>query len=320
MKNSLKVKPLLICIGAILALSAVGILLGSGKIDWSDWTHDVLLRFRLCRVAAALLVGAALSLAGMVYQAIFRNPLADAYVLGVSNGAAVGAIIVFLCGAATLPFLLPMGAFLGGIQALLLVLALAGGNSAEGTERLLLAGIVVGAVLSSISVFLVSQADVMELASVTWWTLGDLQAVAPQTLLPLACALLAFAIATRFYANDLNALALGDETALALGVRVAAVRLLLLTGASLLAAWCVAAVGIISFVGLIVPQVVRRLWGSDQRHCVLPTILCGACFLLLCDLLSKLSSPIRPIPIGVLTACVGGVFLLYALRRRRMPE
>lgn len=274
--------------------------------------------FRLVRLGGGVLVGAALALAGMLFQTLFRNPLADSYLLGVSHGSALGAAGFLLWVTAFLPpQWMPLFAFLGGVAALALVLRLSGRD--DSPQRLILHGVVVSAILSGILVCLLSQSDVVELAGITWWMLGDLQSVPPEMLPLLGIGTALLAIFTLFWSNGLDALSLGEENARALGVPVSLMRWCLLAGGALLAALCVSTAGILSFVGLIVPHALRQLLGASSRRLLLPVLLGGAAFLTFCDLLSTLSHPVRPIPVGVLTALAGGVFLLAALHRRTQP-
>ncbi len=298
-----------------LLLGTLGMALGS---DGFSWPEGILLSYRLCRVLAGFLGGAALAFSGSLFQNLFRNPLADAYLLGVSQGAALGAAACLLWGGALLAPWLPLGAFLGGFSALLLTLALAGGRN-DSPEPLLLNGIVAGALLSGLLLCLLSRATSDQLAGVTWWMLGDLQAVPPVALSILGVALGLALLLAAYWSREINALALGDDWALSLGVRPLPIRLALLGCGALLVALCVSSMGIISFVGLLVPQTLRRMLGGDFHRLLLPTALGGGAFLQLCDLLAKGLDPVRPLPVGVLTALAGGIFLLVALHGRRCP-
>ncbi len=299
--------------GLCLVLGLTGLVLGDGGVSWPQ---GILFSYRLGRVLAGFLGGASLALAGFLFQTLFRNPLADAYLLGVSQGAALGAACCLLLGGPLLAPWLSLGAFLGGAGALLLTLGL-GRRESTSPEGLLLHGIVGGALLSGALLCLLSRANSTQVAGVTWWMLGDLQAVPPLALGLLAGALLLISLLVFFWGNALNALALGDSWAQSLGIPPTRIRLTLLPLAALLVALCVSSMGIISFVGLLVPQGLRRLLGGDARKSLLPILLGGGAFLQLCDLLAKLADPVRPLPVGVLTSLAGGIFLLAALRRRR---
>ena len=272
-------------------------------------------RFRLWRLFAALVIGGALSVAGGLFQTIFRNPLASPYTLGVSSGAATGAAVPLLLGLGMA--FVPWFAFGGALLTLVLVLFFSG-LGRRGSESLLLSGVIAGTILSSLLIYLISIADSDELLGVTWWMLGDLQAISPRGGVLLAALSAVSLIFIRCEANDLNALALGDEGAVACGVNVRRLRLLMVIVATLLTALSVSLAGIIGFVGLVVPHITRKIWGANQRRLPLFTFLCGAFFLALCDFISRWLNPVRQTPIGVVTACLGGsIFLILLLRNRR---
>jgi iron complex transport system permease protein len=269
--------------------------------------------FYLFRDMLAFLVGSALALSGAVFQGIFRNPLADPYILGISSGAAVGAAAVFvLAPAVLLAVLVPAGALSGALAALALVLLISGSGS---TEKLLLSGVVTGVIVSSVLICLVSFSNSEQLAGVTWWILGDLQGGNIYSCSLLAAVDLSCLVLFRFFANDLNALALGDDDAALRGVPVRKVRFMFVFASSLLASLCVSLAGIIGFAGLIVPHITRLSVGSDHRKNLLPVFFSGGIFLLICDLIARLLSVTREIPVGVVTSCIGGGIFLYLLAR-----
>ncbi len=278
--------------------------------------HGVSLwRFRLWRFFAAMVIGGALSVAGGLFQTIFRNPLASPYTLGVSSGAATGAAVALLLGWGM--SFVPWFAFCGALLTLALVLFFSG-LGRRGSEVLLLSGVFAGTILSSLLIYLISIADSDELLGVTWWMLGDLQAISPRGGILLSVLSVFSLLVVRCDANALNALALGDEGAAACGVNVRFLRLRMVLVATLLTALSVSLAGIIGFVGLVVPHIVRKLWGANQRRLPLLTFICGAFFLAICDCISRWLNPVRQTPIGVVTACIGGtVFLALLLRRRR---
>ena len=313
MKNS---RPQLLTLAALAA--AVILLLLSARGGISQPGAEVLFRFRLFRSLLGFLVGGSLALSGEVFQAVFRNPLADPYILGISSGAAVGAAAVFVFVPAGLLFLcVPAGALAGALATLGAVLVISG--NARSADRLLLSGVVTGIIVSSLLIYLVSISDSVQLAGVTWWILGDLQGGSPGLVGALGGLAAAALIAGRFFANELNALAVGDEEAAVRGVPVRKMRLVFVILASLLASSGVAAAGIIGFVGLVMPHIVRLLAGSDHRRILLPVFLAGGCFLQLCDLLSALLSGTKEMPVGVISSCTGGVLFLVLLSRGRRP-
>ena len=262
-------------------------------------------------------MGGALALSGLTFQGIFRNPLADPYILGISSGAAAGAACVFVfCPEKWLFFLVPCGAFAGAMLTLGAVLLISGAGRSS-TERLLLSGVVTGVVVSSLLIYLISISNSDQLAGVTWWMLGDLQGSSELSTFVFALFCAGILAGVRFFANELNALALGDEEASLRGVSVKKLRLFFVLAGSLLAALCVAVSGIIGFAGLVVPHMVRLLFGSDHRRTVLPVFIFGGCFLQACDLAAALFSRVREMPVGVTTSCIGGIVFLLILSKRR---
>ena len=296
-------------------LAAAFLLPGLNLIFSGCRLNDPLFSFLLHRGIMAFLIGGALALSGLIFQGIFRNPLADPYILGISSGAAVGAAAVFVFAPVLLlVILVPAGAFAGALATLAAVLFISGtGNSS--TERLLLSGVVTGVIVSSILICLVTLSNAEQLAGVTWWMLGDLQggnAVSIGVLF-LICVLMLCVF--RYFANDLNVLSLGDDEAALRGVHVRKIRLLFVLGGAFLSSICVALAGIIGFVGLIVPHIIRLLNGSDHRKNLLLTFTAGGFFLQLCDLAALWLSGTREIPVGVTSSCIGGGIFLFLLAR-----
>lgn len=267
---------------------------------------------RMFRMCTALTVGASLALAGTLFQAVLRNQLAEPFILGISGGASVGAALIFIIGLHTLGFLLlPAGAFLGAIVMLLLVIRI------SRNRNLLLSGVIAGTIANSLLMYLLSIAQNDELAGLTWWTLGDLQSADLLLLIPAAVTLAVSAVFLAFSSRMLDALSLGDEQAFYLGVSPRKAAVLFISIGALLAANTVALAGIIGFCGLVVPHTVRRLYGSSHRKMLIPATLWGGAFLMFCDILSRIASPGREIPIGVITAFIGGPFFLILLNSRR---
>jgi len=305
---------------AVLVLGAAVGPDGVGFPDWHTRLGRALLRLRLYRVGAGLAVGGGLSVAGVVLQAVLRNPLADPYVLGVSGGGALGAAAVILLGAASSSALaLPAGAFVAAALTLVLVYVVAsrGAGGAPSVYGLILSGSIVSAMASSLLMVLVSLADVEGLHSVVWWMLGSLQvASGPLLAVCAACTLAAVALCLGL-ARELNALTLGREMAHHLGVRTDLAVALALGAATLAAASAVALAGLIGFVGLVVPHAVRPLTGADHRRLVPVAAVAGGVFLVGCDALARLALAPVEIPAGVITALSGGPFFLVLLRRRK---
>ncbi len=320
MKNSFPVWLLLLftplVLGACLLAGAAGV----GALDWSAAWGAAIFQLRAQRVAAGFVIGAGLSCSGVILQALLRNPLADPYVLGISSGAGLGASLAIVSGlAATIAGLLPASAFLAALLTLGAVVLVASGSrrTVPSVYGLLLSGVIVSAMCSSALMLIISLAPVEGLHSITWWMLGSLQVVSAP-LLMISAALITLGILGAWWlARDLNALTLGREMAHHLGIRAGAAAGLGLALATLTTAAAVGLAGLIGFVGLIVPHLMRSLVGPDHRRLVPAAALAGGWFLVLCDALARtVLAPIE-IPVGVITALIGGPFFLVLLRRRR---
>ena len=300
---------------ARLSLAEVfrALVLGEG----SDATRDIVLGVRLPRVALGLLVGAALATAGAVFQALLRNPLADPYVLGVSGGAALAGIAVLALGdVIALPTQsVPIAAFLGGIVATGLLYWVSGGRGGSGPTGLLLTGVVFNAVASAGIVFLASIAGFFEGSRIFLWLIGQLSAVEVDAAGLVAASVAVGLTVACVLARSLNLLALGDESASELGVPVDAHRRALLLATSLMVGAAVSVSGLIGFVGLIVPHALRLVIGSDHRLLVPATAITGAGFLVLSDTLARSMMDGRELPVGAVTALLGGPLFILLLRR-----
>ncbi|MCH2172579.1 iron ABC transporter permease [Myxococcota bacterium] len=298
-----------------IALSQVLAALSGGEVEPA--TADIVLRVRLPRAALAMGVGASLSVSGVLFQALLRNPLADPYVLGVSGGAALGGIVVLSLGAGVgLGYqAVPPAAFVGAVATAVLLFAVAGGRGRLSATHLLLTGVVFNAFASAAIVFLASLSGLSEGASIFLWLIGNLSAarvdvvgwVVAFLFLGLACAMP--------LARGLNLLTLGEESAQQLGVDVEKHKRVLLGGTSLMVGAAVAAAGLIGFVGLIVPHGLRLMVGPDHRLLIPSSALAGAAFLVVCDTAARTLFDGRELPVGAITALVGGPLFLWLLRR-----
>ncbi len=281
---------------AVACLLAAGLsILPGGAVSGQalfEPASAMILELRLWRLLLGATVGAALGVAGLIMQAVLRNPLADPYVLGLSAGGGLGTAL----------------ASLGVVLAL-------GRGTRGGPATLLLAGVTWSALCSSVLMLLVTRFDRPGLHSLIWWFLGDLQVHRP----PLAVAAALFALvgigATTALVRPMPILSLGDDLAAHLGLRPTAARRMLLVLATLLAGTCVAAAGVIGFVGLVVPHAARRLVGAGHRWLVPATALLGAAWVTLADALGRLLSYPREVPVGLLCALAGAPFFLLLLRR-----
>jgi iron complex transport system permease protein len=279
---------------------------------------DIVRRIRLPRVAAAALVGASLSLAGVCFQALLRNPLADPFVLGISGGAALAGVAVLSLGAAigVGAGLVPLAAFAGALGATALLFGVAGWRGRLSATTLLLTGVVFNAFASAAIVFLASIGGMSEGTSIFLWLIGTLSAAPPHLLAALAGLLAAGLACALPLARALDLLALGEDTAAQLGVAVERAKRLLLLATALVVGGAVSVSGLIGFVGLIVPHALRLLFGPDHRLLVPASVLGGGAFLVACDTVARTLLPGRELPVGAITALVGGPLFLLLLRRQ----
>ena len=304
-----------------LLLTAVCVLVGPHGFSWPDTTTPMgraIFQLRLYRVAAGFIVGGGLACSGAVLQALLRNPLAEPYILGISGGGALGAAVVIVSGLAAVHVgAVPAGAFVVALATLALVYALASQGGTTSVYGLILSGVVVSSMLSSLLMLLLSLSDIQGLHTIIWWMLGNLQASSGMMLLACGgCVLVSFAIVWLF-SRELNALTLGRDMAHHLGVRTERVVALALAAATLAAAASVALAGMIGFVGLIVPHAMRQMIGADHRRLLPMCLIAGGVFLVVCDTVARVVLAPVELPVGVITALTGGPFFLVLLRRRK---
>ncbi|WP_456411326.1 FecCD family ABC transporter permease [Oceanithermus sp.] len=327
----------LLLLGTLALAVVLGVMVGAvplpgGHVVTALWNglsgqgyDPIVWQIRLPRVLMAVLVGAALGTAGAVYQGLFRNPLADPYLMGAASGAAFGAALALsltgsLSGAYAhtvaerWPASVPLFAFAGAVGAVVLAVVLAGGVARR--YNLILAGVVVGSVLIGLTTYLMMM-DADRVRAVFSYTLGNLAFSGWPDVHRLAAYLAVALLPLFFFGRALNALQLGDAVAHTLGLPLAAVKASLILGATLATAAAVAQVGIIGFVGLIVPHTMRRLVGEDYRSLLPASALGGAVLLVFADLLARVLVRPAELPVGVVTTMLGGPFFLYLLRRQR---
>lgn len=280
----------------------------------------IVLRLRLPRVLVAMVVGAALSLAGGTMQGLFKNPLADPYIVGVSSGAAVGAALAMVAGlgwSIVGGFAIPLAAFIGGISSLILVYSLASSGGRVSTLSLLLAGIAVSTFLGAL-VSLIVFFSGQQLQQVVFWMMGGFTGrrwIHVYSVLPL---LLLGGAVIIWHSRDLDALAMGDEQAHYMGIEVEKVKRRLLWASALITAGAVSVSGLIGFVGLVVPHSMRLIGGPIHRWLLPASALAGAIFLASADLLARVVLAPIELPVGLVTALAGGPFFLYLLKKRRL--
>ena len=292
-------------------------LTGSG----TESHYYIVQELRLPRTLLALMVGGGLATAGATFQALLRNPLAEPYILGISGGAAVGAVSVLALGVvAAGSWALPLAAFAGALVAIALVFGVAASTDRRMDVRvLLLAGVVVGAFFSACIALVLSLSEAPVVRSAVLWMMGSLSGADWRSVGMAAAYTLPATLLLLGMARGLNAMSIGEETATYLGVEVEWLKRTSYGVASLLAAATVAVAGIIGFVGLIIPHAVRLLVGSDHRVLLPLAFLAGAAFLALADVLARTLLAPTEIPIGVVTAFVGVPIFLVLLRRSLQP-
>lgn len=276
--------------------------------------QTIVWRIRLPRVLLAAEVGATLSLGGLIFQALLRNPLAEPYILGISGGSAVGAISGILLGLPRFPGV-SATAFAGSMATLALVLMLSSGRHILKKDTLLLAGVMVNAFCSAMILFLISLTQDSRLHNIIFWLMGDLSLsdmgqVQLLALLLAPCFILAFLLS-----HAMNLLLMGKETAMVLGVNIKAVTLTLLVATSFMISATVAQCGLLGFVGLVIPHLLRLMLGPDHRILVPACILVGATYMVGCDLLARIVPRQGELPVGVITAMIGAPVFIFLLRR-----
>jgi iron complex transport system permease protein len=288
--------------------------LGTSQCGLANDQYDILFQIRLPRILLAAAVGGSLATAGASYQALLRNPLAEPYLLGVSNGAAVGTMVALVFFGAN-EWSRPVLAFAGALIATLAVYQLARGRTGATPERLILAGVIVTTFLSSVIVFVTTLMDATRIRSFTFWLLGDLSGTT-KTLLPVALGIAVLGtIALTLNARSLNLLMLGERDAFDLGVEVGRVRVVVFVVASLLVGSSVAASGSVGYVGLVVPHLVRLSLGSDNRISIPAAALGGALFVIVADTVARTIIAPRELPVGAITALIGAPLFIYLLKR-----
>jgi iron complex transport system permease protein len=290
---------------------------GAVEVTWSAGRDNIVWEVRLPRVILGAIVGASLSLVGAALQSVTRNPLADPHLLGISSGAALGAIIVMLHTGMFLGLVtVPLFAFLGALLTTGLVVGVAHFAGATNASRLVLTGVAISFVISSLGSLGIFLGDPRAAHTVIFWMLGGL-GLAQWAQLPYP--LLALVICGAYLignARNLNAMTLGDESATTLGLLAGRFRMLVFVVCALLTGAAVAFSGIISFVGLMIPHLVRLTVGGDYRRILPLSALVGAIFLVLADMVARTIIPPQDMPIGVITGLVGGLFFIGLMRRQ----
>ncbi len=284
---------------------------GFGIISSAPGTADIVGSIRLPRVLAAFFVGAGLAVAGAAMQALFRNPMADPYILGTSSGGALGAslALVFFGG-----FFVPVFAWVGAVGAILVVWLIARRNGIIPTETLLLTGIAVSFFFSAVVSFLISIAG-QNVHQILFWLMGGFWNASPSDAILAAGILVPAGLLLFFMGRDLNAISLGEETAAHLGIDAAKVRWMVLSGSTVFVAGAVSIAGSIGFIGLVTPHIVRMLLGPDNRIVIPACILTGGILLVVSDTIAR--TFFSDLPVGIITAFIGALFFIWLIHRRR---
>jgi len=305
--------PTLLALAGLLAAAAVlGLAFGSAESP----TREIVLEIRLPRVVLGMLVGAGLATAGALLQALLQNPLADPFLLGISGGAALGGVAaVALGGGALLGLSVPALAFAGALGATALLYAIAAAGGRAPAHSLLLTGVVFNAFASSVIVFLTTAVELNRVAGVFLWLIGSIRLV-DDAMIACVAALIGLGLGVGlYYAYSLNLLTQGDEAAAHLGVDVPRVRRHVLLATALMIGASVAVSGIVGFVGLIVPHLLRLVVGADHRVLIPASALFGAALVTSADTLARTVLAPTELPVGAFTALIGGPLFLWLLRR-----
>jgi iron complex transport system permease protein len=288
-----------------------GALTGSGEATEAERT--IIMSIRLPRLLLAMVVGAGLSVAGLVFQALLRNPLAEPYILGISSGGTVGTLIALTLGLGV--FATPALSFAGSLCVMMLVYTLAQRRGQMDTNALLMAGVMIGAFFNAVVLLIIAMTD-QEMRSAFLWLMGNLSGAGSGGLSVVGPVILAASALLLLFARSYNLIATGDEAALQLGVNVRTIRRISYLLASLITGLAVSVSGVVGFVGLIIPHLCRMVLGPDHRLLVPASFLAGGIFLALADLAARTLLAPAEIPVGAVTAAIGAPVFISLLRRQ----
>lgn len=288
----------------------------------------ILLGIRLPRTILCVLVGGGLAISGAALQGLFRNPLADPSLIGVSSGAALAAVSIIVLGVNELAFLpdqlnhliLPLGAFTGGLVATFCVYTIASYQGKTSISTMLLTGIAINALASAGLGFLIFSSDDQQLRDLNFWLLGSLAGVTWYKVLAIAPIVIVASVFLVFLGRHLNALLLGEREAFHIGFYVEKTKIVVIVLVALVTGACVALTGIIGFIGLVVPHLIRLMFGSNNKFVLPCSVILGACLLTIADIISRHIVWPAELPIGILTSCVGGPFFLWLIMRQKRHQ
>lgn len=304
----------------LIAVLLLGIIIGSVNINimnilnQQSTDYTIIWNIRIPRILMAAIAGVVLGITGAVYQALFDNPLADSYILGISSGAALGAVIALSLGFGFI--ISPLFGFIFAILTGIMAYLLGKKQGKLDNTKLILAGIIINTMLSALIMLIISLSPDKSVQNIIFWLMGNLQNLSYTEVSVAAIFGIIGIVILYSQSKYLNVTILGDEYAIPLGIDTNKVRMIILLSTSLILAGTVSFVGMIGFVGLIVPHIVKLLFGCDNRLILLLSALGGGIFLVICDIISR--SIIAPfeLPIGVITALVGAPLFLYLLKRK----
>lgn len=309
-------KKLLFLLLLLLIAIVLGLIKGAVNIPLHELIfnkHQTILHMRLLRILTAILAGSGLAVSGIALQAILRNPLAEPYLLGTSSGAGLAAVIAVISGVSLI--YMPLAAFLGAITSIVIVYSIARDRNSISDNSLILSGVIVSIAFSAILVFLVSLFGNEAMHEMSWWLWGNLQSYDYFLVLLVSVPILLGIGAIYFFAQDLNAISLGEEEAMHLGIDTQNIKKILIGITALITASIICICGVIGFVGLIIPHMMRKVTGANHKILIPVTCLAASVFMISCDILSRtLFAPVE-IPIGVITAMIGAPVFIVLLKK-----
>ncbi|MFA5156409.1 MAG: iron ABC transporter permease [Candidatus Omnitrophota bacterium] len=317
----MKLRRKIIILFILLAGAVVfGLISGAVKIPIADLLRQenrAIFNLRMLRIVAAILTGSGLAVSGIALQAILRNPLAEPYLLGTSSGAGLAAVSAVILGLSRV--YMPLAAFFGAAASIFIVYNLAREHGRISDKSLILSGVIISVAFSSVIVFLVSLFGNEAMHEMNWWLWGSLQVYDHKLLMLVAVPVILGICAIYLFAQDLNAISLGEEEAMHLGINTQNIRKIVILITALITASLICICGIIGFVGLIVPHMMRLVIGPNHKILIPVTCLAASVFMIACDTLGRtLFSPVE-IPIGVITAIIGApVFIILLKRGKRI--
>lgn len=302
----------------LLATVLLSLIKGSAHIPIGELflpDNMQILSLRISRVISAITAGCGLAVSGIALQAILRNPLAEPYLLGTSSGAGLGALIAIIAGLSKI--YLPLAAFIGAIISTIVVYHLAKEHNKISEQSLILSGVIISITCSAILVFLLSVSSNETLHGITWWLWGSLQVYNFKLLIVVMAIVFSSVLVIYIFSQDLNAISIGEEQAHHLGIETHKLKIRLLALTALITASLVSICGVIGFVGLIVPHVMRMITGPNHKILIPAACFGASIFMIFCDLCSRTIFPPVEIPIGVITAVFGAPIFIFLLKKRQ---